>query len=289
MQVDEARVVDQLLAADQAAEVGPVPVRLQEHELDVTTVLRPVRTDERVHVRSRAAHRARLLSLQRGEHVRRQRPHRDPEEGDVDHRPLAGAGALEQRRGHPERQRHRTVPVTHGAALSDRLVHLRGREHVRQPTPGPERRRVVPRVVRIGPPHPVAVPARVHQRRIPLGERLGVEPEALQRTGPEVGEEHVGRLEELVQDGEALLATQVERDRSLASARERDRHVDATAVDADALRHEPAVGIALRPLDADHVGAPVGEQRTRHRHEHPLRELDDAYAFECTFVHWKTS
>ena len=30
------------------------------------------------------------------------------------------------------------------------------------------------------------------------------------------------------------------------------------------------------------VGAPVGEQRTGDRHEHPLRELDDAYALECT-------
>ena len=92
-----------------------------------------------------------------------------------------------------------------------------------------------------------------------------------------------------MQDGEALLATQVERDRSLAAARERDRHVHAATVDADSLRHEPAVRIALGPLDADHVGAPVGEQRTRDRHEHPLRELDDAYAFECTVVHGKTS
>ena len=69
-----------------AAEVGPVAIRLEEHQADVATVLRAVGADERVHERASARHRARLLALERGEHVRRQRPHGDAEQRHVDDR-----------------------------------------------------------------------------------------------------------------------------------------------------------------------------------------------------------
>ena len=78
--------------------------------------------------------------------------------------PLPGAGALEQRGRHAERQRHRTVAVTHRAALADGPVELGGREHVRQATARPERRRVVARRVGVGTAGAVAVAARVDQR-----------------------------------------------------------------------------------------------------------------------------
>jgi hypothetical protein len=55
------------------------------------------------------------------------------------------------------------------------------------------------------------VAARVDQRRIPLGERLGIESEALERAGPEVGEEHVGAGDQLLEDLAATFGAQVER------------------------------------------------------------------------------
>ena len=51
-EVDEARVVGEVLAAHQAAEVGPVTIGLEEHQTDVATVLRAVGADERVHERA---------------------------------------------------------------------------------------------------------------------------------------------------------------------------------------------------------------------------------------------
>ena len=36
---------------------------------------------------------------------------------------------------------------------------------------------------------------------------------------------------------------------------------------------------------SDNVGTPIGQQRTRHRDEHPLRQLNDTYALECALVH----
>ena len=100
-------------------------------------------------------------------------------------------------------------------ALTDGLVQLRGRQDVRHPAACPERRRVVTGLVGVRAPDAVAVTARVHERRVPLGERLGVEAEAAERAGPEVREEHVGRLEQLVQDRAALLVSEVERDERL--------------------------------------------------------------------------
>ena len=61
---------------------------------------------------------------------------------------------------------------------------------------------------------------------------------------------------------------------------ERDGEVDPAAVGADALGGEPTVRIALGPVDADDLGAPVREQCAGHGHEHPLRQLDDPDALE---------
>ena len=125
-EVDEAGVVDELVAADQAAEVGPVPVGLEEHELDVATVLRPVRADERVHVRSRAAASRAACCPCSAASTSDDSVHIAVASSDTSTtEPLPVRVALEQRGGDAERQRHRTVAVTHRAALADRLVHLR--------------------------------------------------------------------------------------------------------------------------------------------------------------------
>ena len=61
------------------------------------------------------------------------------------------------------------------------------------------------------------------------------------------------------------------------------RQVDAAPLAPDPLGRQAAVRVALEALDVDDVGPPVGQQCARHRHEDPLRQLDDAHAFECSF------
>ena len=69
VQIGEARVCDEVLPFEDAAEVGPVPVGFEEHELDMAAVLRAVGADEGVHVRT-DRHRAGSLALECGQHVR---------------------------------------------------------------------------------------------------------------------------------------------------------------------------------------------------------------------------
>ena len=87
-----------------------------------------------------------------------------------------------------------------------------------------------------------------------------------------------------MQDRPTFVASQVECDGTLPTVREGDRQVDAAAVGPDPLCHQAPVRITLGAFDADDVGPPVGEQRTGDGNEDPLRELDDANAFERTIV-----
>ena len=126
---------------------------------------------------------------------------------------------------------------------------------------------------------------RVHQRRIPLRQGLSVEPQSPQCAGPEVRQEDVGGLEELVQNLTSLLPLEVERERALPAIGERDRQVDSAAVGPDPLCHQAPVRVTLGAFDAHDIRTPVGEQGTGDGHEDPLRELDDPYTFERTIVH----
>jgi hypothetical protein len=133
--------------------------------------------------------------------------------------------------------------------------------------------------------HANAVPAGVHERRIAPAQGVGVDAEANERVGPEAREEHVGRLEELVEHPLAALGPQVEGDRPLAPVGQRHRHVHPAAVGADCLGDEPAVRVALRTVHPHDVGPPVGQQGACDRDEHPLGELDDADAVEGAVTH----
>ena len=83
----------------------------------------------------------------------------------------------------------------------------------------------------------------------------------------------------------SVLGAQVEGDRALPPVGQRDREVHAAAVAADPLRGEAPVRVALRPIDPDDVGAPVGQQGAGDGHEHPLGELDDPDALERAVSH----
>ena len=82
----------QVLAPDEPAEVGPVAVRLEEDQLNVSPVFGPVDPDERIDQRPSPTRRLGLVPAQRGEDVRGQGPDGRGEQGDVDDGSLARFG-----------------------------------------------------------------------------------------------------------------------------------------------------------------------------------------------------
>ncbi len=90
---------------------------------------------------------------------------------------------------------------------------------------GPERRGVVAGAAGVGAAHAVAVAPRVDEARVAVPHRVGAEPEALERAGPEAGEQDVGPFEQAVEDLLPALGPHVERPPSacprLASATDR--------------------------------------------------------------------
>ncbi len=191
--------------------------------------------------------------------------------------PLPVRPRFEQRGGDAEGQRHGPVAIAHGTALGDRVVALGRGQDVCQSTAGEEGGGVVARLIGIGPAHAVAVTACVDQRRVALDHRVRVEAQPGQSPGPQVGEEHVGGLEQLVQHPQAVLLLQVQGERALAAVGESDREVDPSPVGADALRRQSAVRIALDALDAHDIGPPVGQHRPRHRNWGNDRGVDSRW------------
>ncbi len=278
--IGEAGVGGEVVPADQPAEVRPVAVGLEEHELDVAAVLGPVHAHEGVHEGTAPAGGGRCVATERGEDVGGQRPHRGREQRHVDDRAPPGPLPLEQRGRHAEGEGHRAVAIPHRTPLVDRVVAVRRGQDVGQSPAGPEGRGVVAGPVGVGAPDAVAVTARVDEARVALGHRRGIEAQAPEGAGPQARQENVGRLEQPVQYGAAVVVLDVERKRLLARVGQRHRQVHALALAPDALRGQPAVGVATRGLDVDDVGTPVGEQCAGDRHEHPLGQLDDAHARE---------
>ena len=146
--------------------------------------------------------------------------------------------------------------------------------------PGPEGRGVVAGLVGVGPLGAVAVPPGVNQGGVATRQRIGVEAGPLQRAGPHVGQEDVGRVQELVQDRQPLFVAYVEGDGSLAAVGQRQGEVDAAAFGPDPLRGQATVRVALRGLDVHHLRAPVRQQRSSDRNEHPLGQFNDPNSLE---------
>ena len=95
---------------------------------------------------------------------------------------------------------------------------------------------------------------------MPLDRRLGLEPEAVERVGAQVGEKDVRRRQELFEGGTGVVVVQVEHDAALTAVVLREGGVGEVVV-ADAERPKgPAHGVTRRRLDLYDVGTPVGQE-----------------------------
>ena len=169
--------------------------------------------------------------------------------------------------------------VADAAARVERDALGAGELH-RQAGPGPEGADVVGRAVAVVAAQPVAADAAVDEAGVPLDRRLGLEAEAVERVGAQVGEEDVRRRQELLEGGAGVVVAQVEDDAAFAAIVLREGRVGEVLA-ADAERPEgPAHGVTRRRLDLDDVGAPVGQEGAGRRRGDPDPHLDDAQAGE---------
>jgi len=84
--------------------------------------------------------------------------------------------------------------------------------------------------------------------------------------GQEVGEEHVGGLHQLHEDGVGVGVLEGEADAALAAVRVLHQRLERAVRRAAGSEAEAALRVAgLGVLDLDHVGAPVGEDRAGRR------------------------
>ena len=114
--------------------------------------------------------------------------------------------------------------------------------------------------------------ARVHEARVARPARVGPDAEPLGDAGPEPFEQHVGLLAQAQHHLGAALVLQVDADAA------------PPAVDHRVRRHEPGDARTGRDVggavEAQHLGAHVGEQHPRELHRPDVRQLDHADARE---------
>ena len=116
---------------------------------------------------------------------------------------------------------------------------------------------------------------RVDERGVAGPARVGPDAEPFRDAGPEALEQHVGVL------------AQPEHDLGAAGMLQVDAHAAPAAVDHRVRGRGPArdrtpgrdVG---GPVDAQHLGAEIGEQHARELHRADVRQLDDPDAGERT-------
>ena len=105
-----------------------------------------------------------------------------------------------------------------------------------------------------------------------LQELLGRQAQPLHDAGTEALDQRVGLGRQPPDDGAAGLGLEVDGQRAAAPV----QHIELRLAAGQA-----EIG-RLAPVDADHLGAHVGEQRGRERRRADARHLDDAKAGEWT-------
>ncbi len=153
-----------------------------------------------------------------------------------------------------------------------------------QARPGPERGDVVGGPVRVGPLEAVAGDQPVDQPRVGRGHRVEVHADPAQRAGTDIGDEHVGLVEQGPRARLPVLGREVEHDAAFTAVVHLERRTDVVPVLRADTQHpaEGAGGIAIGWFDLDDVGTPVREDAARRRTRHPHAEFDDPDALQRT-------
>ena len=192
------------------------------------------------------------------------RTRRTVDHGGVDDLPLAAALGFEQGAHHAEGQEH--------APAAEVAHHVQRRRRALAPTTevgeGAGQRDVVDVVAGPGGVGAVLAPAghaAEHQLRVAGQAHLGPDPEALHHAGPEALDDGVGRLDQLEQRLHTVGVLEVDPDGAPPTV----QHVPARGVGH-------LVAHVLGPVDADDVGAHVGQHHGAEGARSDAGDLDDA-------------
>ena len=192
---------------------------------------------------------------------------------------LAGKGPVHQRGHAAEGELHRAGVVGDGRARRRRrLPGLAAHAHDAAPR---LRRAVEHRLAGLFPQGAETVHVPHDQPRVSLRQTREPERHAFQGGLPDVGEKHVGALEQLRHDGLPEFGVQVERDRALRLVHREELRAERVlrqrlVVDAPVI----AARVPHRGLHLDDVGAHVREVEAGGRGLYGHAEFDDAQSFE---------
>ena len=286
--VGKPRVGRELGPADGLAHRWPVLAGLEAGEGQITAVLRRVGAREGIGPhRISGRWRPRAVQRERERDGLAHGPESRPQEGHVDDCRLTGSLAVEERTHDAARDRHAADGVAEPWSGRDGHQVVFGTLGAEGDAgPGPECERVVRALVGVRPAVALPGAADVDDVRTVDADVVEVDLELLAHAGELVGEEDVGGGCDLVEDLEAFCRGEVERKTPLAAVRVLEQHVHVGGDHRDLARGQAAHRIApFDVLDLDDVGAPVGEQCRRRRHERVLRDLEDANALHhCRHV-----
>src|SRR6266851_2712061 len=113
-----------------------------------------------------------------------------------------------------------------------------------------------------------------------LAQAVEVERQRAQYRGRQIGDDDIGRRDELPDDLAALRRSRVQGHAALVAVH-REEH-RAAALGSSANRDEGAVLAAADPLDADHLGTEIAQQRGAERPRDIAAEIEDANPVEHT-------
>ena len=223
-----------------------VAVRLEAGEEEPATVLRPVRVHERRLVGMPRLGLGHLADGLLEAEVPPEHVGPGPEQRHLDHAPAPGLPLLEHR-GQQAGQGGQPADVVPDAAAGVERHALAVGQLDGQARAGPEGADVVGGAVAVLAAQAVPADAAVDEARMAGHRGRGLEPEAIERVGAQVGEEDVGRRQQLLQPLPGLRLAQVEDDAALAPVvlgERRVREVLADAEGAEGTAHRVAVAAA---------------------------------------------
>ncbi|ABK73678.1 hypothetical protein MSMEG_0584 [Mycolicibacterium smegmatis MC2 155] len=280
--VAEPRIVGEFGQAEMLESVPDVAGGAHDAQVDGAAVGRLVVPQERVdRGPDRVGHLGThgLAGLHALRDARARGPPRGGQQGHVDLERLARAVAVEQRRGDPARDVHPADRVAErGDPLRQRAAEFLGCQGVPHTAAGPERGAVEPAGEPLGPLVAVRAAARVDDVRVHRPDVLDVELVLLPGLRHVVGEEDIRHLRQLVEHLLPLGLGHVDADAALAAVGMLDQRMPVGVELEPAHVDEAPLGVAPhRMLNLDHVGAPVGEDRSGRGNERELRDLQHPY------------